>query len=299
MNRSGRQAALAGLGLALLLVGGLFLSGWSNLVSGGLFARFELLSKAPDTWQAAPDGGSFGKSLLEQAGLNTDARMDVETLLAAQQWLGEQVCCVEVSGSRTSQALWDRARAGKGLSCGAMAQLFHEMVSATGTPARVVQLYRSDFDPTDTHVLVEVMLGEGGWAVFDPTFNLTYRDTAGKLLGVQDIRGLLKSARADQIVPLDHGRRTYPASIDTYYLDWRVLFGNAYVVRPCPDCAFWQRLPPLRHWLGPVRYAFGDGLGPLAREHNHHYFTVVVVYPLLGAVLLLALVRVWLGRRGD
>ncbi len=297
MSRSARTAALLGLGLALLSVSALFLGAWREFERGGLYAQIRLLSAAPDTWQMPADGGQFGRFLLEQAGMDFGTRPGITLLLRMQQWLGDQVCCVEVAGSQAEQA-WRRVQAGKGLSCGGMAQLFYEMVAASGLPARVVQLYRSDFDLTDTHVLVEVLIDDR-WVIFDPTFNLTFEDSYGHLLGVREVRDKLASGGISAAIPFDHGKRVYPASISDYYIDWRTLYGSAYLVKPCADCSVWKRLPPLRYWFGPVRYAFGDELGPFAREHNHYYFSVVVAYPLLFVVLVLSFLRVLVSRRGD
>jgi hypothetical protein len=297
MRRGARHLALLVTGLALLLVAALFLSAWKQFERTGLFAQIRLLAEAPDTWQAPADGGQFGRTLSKQAGISA-GKLGIHELLTAQQWLGNQVCCAEVATALPQQA-WARAQAGQGLSCGGMAQLFHEMAAASGVPARVVQLYRSDFDSTDTHVLVEVQLDDGRWAIFDPTFNLTFEDAAGAMLGVQDVRARLASGQSDDVLPRYHGKRVYPADIDDYYIDWRVLHASAYVVRPCPDCNLLQRLPPLRYWYGPVRYAYGDALGPLARGHNHHYFTVVVAYPLLGALLSLVFIRLLIAGRRD
>lgn len=292
--------ALVLLGSALLFVA-LFVDGWSQLRAGGYLARFDTLAEfANSVTGSGSTSNSVGHQLLRQSGYQAGQGADVTALLQLQSWLGNQVCCVGPSGIGTSADHWQSVLQGQGLSCGAMSQLFLEMVSALGLPARLVQLYRSDFVPLDTHVVVEVWVKGSGWVVFDPTFNVTFQTRDGALLGVEAVQARLSDGRAESIVPTYHGGRRYPANIQTYYLDWRTLFGNAYVFSACVDCMLWERLPPFRYWLGPVHYAFGSDLGAFARAYNRLYFMTVVVFPMLASGFFAATlaILIW-GRKKD
>jgi len=277
---------------AFLIVLALFIGHWRQLQTEGLLARFALVSDYVVTVPQVVPGTedlSMLRRVLENAGIGiTTEESEISLALQIQHWLGNQVSRVEVpSPGNTTGELLPQIQAGSGLSCWGMATVYQDLITVLGLPVRRVQLYRSNFEPMDSHVLVEVQIAQGRWAAFDPTFNLSFQDQHGAPLGVAAIRARLAGRDSGQVIPVYHGDRRYPARIDEYYLDWRVLFANAYVADKCTDCSLLERLPPFRYWYGPVRYAFGQDLGSLARQHNRFYFTAVVIYPLLLCALML------------
>lgn len=275
-----------------LLVFGFFIAQSWQLMDEGMLARFAMISKYEDATpnvEPVQAQHSMLYRLLDSSDLRINNDTQMSDLLNIQEWLGNQVSKVGVSSTDAdSEELLAFARTGGGLACGAMAQLFQDLLGVQGIQTRRVQLYRSNFEPTDTHVIVEAQLVNGRWVAFDPTFNLTFHDKEGQALGVAEIRQYIAGLDRDAIITRYHGDRLYPADIQRYDIDWRVLFANAYVASACPDCTLLERLPPLRFWHGPVRYAFGEDIGLLAKQHNRHYFTVVVVYPILAFGVLVA-----------
>jgi len=275
-----------------LLVLALFIGQSWQLMDEGLLARFAMISKYEDAIADVEPGqteNSLLYQLLDSSNLLIQDDSQLSDVLKIQEWLGNQVSKIgDRNADIGSKQLLALARAGGGLACGAMAKLFQDLLHVQGMRTRRVQLYRSDFEPTDTHVIVEAQLMNGRWIAFDPTFNLTFHDKEGRALGVNEIRRYLAGLDREAVVSRYHGDRLYPADIQEYDVDWRVLFANAYVMIACPDCTLLELLPPLRFWYGPVRYAFGDDVGLLATQHNRHYFTVVVLYPILSVGFLLA-----------
>ena len=288
------------LAIALLpvLIAGCVLAVWQTkaLIDDGQWDRLLPISAYPEALGVLSlrrEDADLMRSLINENGLAEGRLPVVDRLLKIQDWLGEQVQIAEVDlTNRYSSELWAKVQSGHGLACGGMALLFRDLVAVQGFPARLVQLYRADTEPDDTHVIVEVSLEGLGWVAFDPTFNLTFRDDHGRLLGVREVRQRMAANPREPVHPTYHGDRAYPAKLETYYLEWRALFANAYTYGYCRDCALWTKLPPFRYWSGPRRYLIGDGLGPLARTHNRMYFWNTVVMPLL--LLWLSAAVLWL-----
>lgn len=289
--------------LALAILAVVFHQQWQHSETGDLHGRIALITDEVVPAQAPRLTGDALARLekqLRSAGIDLGAPADLSTVLKAQQWLGNLVQRAEApSPGNTTAELLPQIEAGRGLTCGGMATVFHDVVIALGMPVRRVQLYRSNSEPLDTHVLLEVRLANGRWIAVDPTFNLTFKGPDDRLLGIGEIRELLTGVGMTAVTPVYHGDRAYPGNIDTYYLDWRVLFANAYVMDRCAQCRWLERVPPLKYWTGPVRYVYGKALGPLAREHNLSYFNLVVVLPLVLALLAVGLIwQLWRCGRG-
>lgn len=288
---------------SLLLVCALFAHQWFHLSEAGLLARFAMIPEGAGAWREVGVRSAETTSLesaLTEAGISGHQAIGISELLKVQQWLGNRVSRIEVlKRNHSASELLAQVAAGRGISCDGMALVLEELATALGLPARRVQLYRSNFEPLDTHVLIEVWLDAHGWVALDPTFNLTFQDEHGGLLGVAAIRQRLAARGGGTVIPVYHGNRSYPARVEAYYLDWRALFSNAYVARACETCTWVLKLPPLRYWFGPVRLAFGEDLGVLPRHHNQLYFLTVVVLPLILGVLALAVVRRFTQCRGQ
>jgi|LGVF01.1.fsa_nt_gb hypothetical protein len=223
--------------------------------------------------------------LLEGAGFSTEKTLRLKDILNLQIWIGNQVSSVaSYSGNESGFGLIQLARNGKGMACGSMSQILSDALTALNMQARIVQLYRSNFNFYDTHMLVEVRLHDNRWVAVDPTFNVTYELPDGTALSVAEIQRKLVKNGGCEINPNYHGDRNYPARLDRYPLDWHFLFSNAYIYVSCVNCPWWRRCPPLRYWLGPMRYGIGDSLGLFTAQHNQLYFLVTVVLPIIFAI---------------
>jgi|GEM_PF-2915356 len=184
------------------------------------------------------------------------------------------------------------ARAGGGLHCGQMADLFVETLRGFGVNARIVTL-ASSLSPrtllvgTSTHTVVEVLL-DGRWVIFDPTFHVSYR-RGGRLLGAAEVHDALVSGNIGEVEPVFHGEVAYPARLESYPVPWMEHFRHVLVARE-HDTAIWKSIPPQRYWMGARYYHVGD---EGARQLDALYFTLVVAVPALcllrGLSLVLAL----------
>jgi hypothetical protein len=253
----------------------------------GMLARIQSIASYDEQEQGRQTDAAIIDALREsvvQAGFRIPRALDADAVLGSQQWLGNQVTRVESGSSRMdSLALWSVAAGGGGLTCWGMSALLRDLIVISGGEARVVQLYRSNYEPNNTHVVVEVRL-DGRWVVFDPTFNVTLHDEEARLLGVSEIRGRLATNPPEPVSIRYHGDRRYPGNLPDYYLDPLSLYANAFAYGDCSSCALWQRLPPFRYWFGPTRYMFGEGPGPLVRQHNRVYLLTTVLLPLSLAI---------------
>lgn len=283
VNRGIRFGALLVLVIACVLLSATFVWQARLLIEEGWWARVAPIADYP-TWAAERRRSTtFGelREAVAASGFDLPATSDMASLLGIQRWLGDQVVDVGAGGNNVnSEMAWNTALSGKGLTCGGMAILFHDLAAMAGAEARVIQLYRSNFEPKDTHVIVEARI-DGNWVAFDPTFNLTFHGSDGHPLGVADIRSRLASNPPRPVEITYHGDRRYPARIENYYLAGFALYANAFTHGGCQGCAIWERLPPFRYWLGPVRFMFGEAPDALVQQHNRLYFAISVVLPLL------------------
>jgi len=274
--------------------GGGFVLGWRSFHESGTFARLYVFNGGDLPARCTKNKGYLsGRSdreinemrmLLSEQGLVREKELELKDLLVLQGWVGNQVKLDKPYwGNESGVRLIELARKGTGLACGSMSVILVDALTALGLPARRVQLYRTNFNLYDTHVLVEVRL-KGRWLALDPTFNLTYELPDKTPLGVAEIQRQLASPGGGDVSAVYHGDRGYPARLDNYPVNWRVLFANAYVEKPLVDNSWWFRLPPMRYWFGPARYGFGNSEGPFSKGHNSFYFLVVVVLPFIAAM---------------
>lgn len=222
---------------------------------------------------------------------------DVRSVEAILRWTMEQVPAIGNPGSATTaRQAYELAKAGDGLACGQMANLFEHALVARGHQARRVQLVRSLFANEDTHMTVEVLDGDR-WVLYDPTFHVSFRHQ-GRLVGAADIHDALLKGQSRQIQPVFYGEVRYPARLGDYYVHWRPLFNNVFVASD-GGTAFWHRLPPFRYWTGP-QWHYYNALNerPLwhAEAISDFYFLFTVILPLMILITGLALLGA-LGRR--
>jgi hypothetical protein len=294
-NRCGSKRIPISLFLLITTIAGItFVVGWSRLEETGMVARLYVFEggdlpssnavSVHDHLLGSERGHSKMRLLLKESGFSPIKNVTLEKILNIQNWLGNQVKAVDShKGSQSGYELMHLAREGTGMTCGSMSLMLEEALLALEVNARTVQLFRTNFNRLDTHVVVEVRLQER-WVVLDPTFNLTYESTDGTPLGIAEIQKSLANSQSDAVTPVYHGDRAYPARLSEYPLNWQVLFANAYVNKPCRDCPWWKRLPPMRFWLGPARYGFGESFGPMARQHNLLYFMLNITLPFIAII---------------
>jgi len=189
------------------------------------------------------------------------------------------VAKIEQGPSSNALAALQHIRRGGGLTCAGMANLYFHVLRSNGITAREVYLSRSCFDTLDTHVTVEVKV-EGGWVIADPTFHVGF-EKGGRLVDAQCISQSLRNGTAADIQPRFYGPVRYPTRLDSYYMPWRILFTNVFVVDRA-RCPLWARIPPFRYWRGPVMYYQRDGR--VSYDHlkfqDRVYFLLMVVLPV-------------------
>lgn len=216
-------------------------------------------------------------NLLKKNGFTPDSEKSVEQVLRLQKWVGDHIHNVGVFfGAITPYELLQEGLKGTPLACDSMSRILREALALLGYKARNVQLYADIFNSDDTHVVVEVFIGDR-WLIFDPTFNVTYQTQEKKLLGVREVQTDLKQKGPESVKAIYHGARVYPARLETYYMDWRPLFTNAAYISTEGTTKF----PPLRWWLGPKYYYFGESPTSLVKSHNSALFISIVVVPTL------------------
>lgn len=115
-----------------------------------------------------------------------------------------------------------------GVLCGCMADLYHGYLDRAGIPNRVVNFAAGLGAPADTHATVEVALN-GKWVILDPTFHVRFWHD-GQPLGARDLMNLYYRHETNQILAQFLGDVTYPARIEKYYIDYRLLPQHVYYV---------------------------------------------------------------------
>ncbi|MDP7034058.1 MAG: hypothetical protein QF752_06150 [Planctomycetota bacterium] len=248
---------------------------WSQLVP--LSDLNHLDANEPYTPFETPDGlKEFYKIL--RVNVLTEKKHSIKQILEIQEFIGNQIQnCGLYLGPERGLALFKKGAAGAPLACGNLSEILQTALTAVGYKVRTIQLYRSDFASNETHVVVEAHV-DGSWKIFDPTFNLTYENN-GKLLGVQKVQELLNK-NPNAVTPVFHGERKYPPRLDSYYMDWRPLFSNAYVSSSTVPIAWWAKLPPLRWWYGPKIYYFGDAPILWAKSNYAVLLVFVAIIPI-------------------
>ena len=278
---------LNNLNLVLLLLLVIFViisfSGIYILRSSGVDVRLIPISELKRSHYYAYDTNLVNSELygmLEENGFSNKDKT-IEQVFMLMTFIGNSVKNVGVYwGEESSFELYKMALSGTPLACGSMSRMMNDALLELGYESRIIQLYRTEFSSTDTHVLVEVFL-DGEWRLLDPTFNITYHKN-GMLLGVSKVQELLRKEGPLAVSIKYHGDRNYPARIKDYYMDWRPLFGNAYVVEYGNSKI--GKLPPLRWWYGPKLYYFGDQAILWVKSANKIYFLFVVVFPIISAL---------------
>lgn len=204
----------------------------------------------------------------------------------------------EAYHSRDIGALFRHVTAGGGTGCSGMADLYLAILQANGIKSRRVAIMRDLYGIWDSHVTVEVFL-DGKWVIADPTFHVNFVKD-GKLLGAQDIKDFIYQGEIHLVQEVFLGEVAYPPRLESYYINWKSLFSNVFVMDFPVESRF-ASLPPFRYWLGP-RYFYQEGFGNKAIHIHFHqdlYMAIVVILPIAILGLGTALLVLWAARVGS
>ncbi len=263
--------------LVVLILGSTALIFW--LRKGALLARLVPV----DSWESINAGRNgdiaWMRQLVAKENWATGSGDIADRAVASLKWTMNRVERVGPTSGTDPQELLAAAEAGSGLDCGGMAAIYSAVLSSIDIKNRTVVLFRNMLDAYDSHVIVEVCLGDGPWAVFDPTFNISFIDQDGQLMSAQDIKTKVFHKHGEGINVVFHGEVAYPPRWDRYYMDIFATFNNVFVKDPGSGGVI-PKLPPLRFWFGSKLY-----YQKLPKESTVHLDTFNRLY-LLAVVLL-------------
>lgn len=222
-------------------------------------------------------------------------------VLAILEWVMNQIPKVEHRYAKSSWAMVEIGRAGGGLICTGMAQIFCDALLANDIPARRVFLQRNMFDSLDTHVTVEVWV-DGKWRIYDPTFHLAFKRNS-TYIGVYEAHDWFVKQKGQDIEVIFLGDVRYPARIDSYRICYEVLFNNVFIETQKHYRSFYN-IPILGCivakgvgvWFGPTRgYPNNDEeLRMMAIDfYRYLYYGTLVFLPAINLVLLLFIFLIW------
>jgi hypothetical protein len=226
-------------------------------------------------------------------------------VLAILEWVMNQIPKVENRYAKSSWKMIEHGRAGGGLICAGMAQVFCDALLANGIPARRVFLQRNMFDSQDTHVTVEAWV-DGKWRMYDPTFHISFKGN-GTHVGVYEARDWFVKQKGRGIEVQFLGDVRFPARIASYPMRYEVLFNNVFItIRQSYSRAY--DIPIFGGfiakaagiWFGPNRgYPVHDsGLSMRAIDfYRYLYYGILVVLPTINLILLLAMWLIWRAAR--
>lgn len=214
-------------------------------------------------------------------------------VLAILEWVMNQFGKVEKWYDKSSWSMVEHGRAGGGLICGGLAQVFKDALLANGIPARSLTFQRNPLSLFDTHAAVEVWI-DGKWRLYDPTFHVALR-AGEERVGVSAAHDWYIKGRGKKVETEFLGDVKYPARLETYPIRYEVFFDNPYVDRR-RDIGMLANIPIVGAWLArELTYASDDtGLDYGAQDfYRAMYYTTVVALPAINLLLLLAVGLVW------
>lgn len=213
-------------------------------------------------------------------------------VLAILEWVMNQIPKVENQYAKSSWEMVEIGRAGGGLICGGMAQLFKDALLALGIPARTVTFQRNLFDLYDTHVSVEAWV-DNKWRLYDPTFHLSLT-ADGERIGAFSARDWFIKGRGQRVELEFLGEVKYPTRVDNYYIRFEAILNNAYV-NSQRDMGFLDDIPFVGRWIGrELLYPISPDLSTMT--HNFYrflYYNTLAVLPTINLVLLIAMGLLW------
>lgn len=204
----------------------------------------------------------------------------VTQAVEALQWTMNQVRKVDYNPQGDDpEALLKSVKAGSGALCGDMADLYRHTLAVAGIPSRKIWLYRDLFS-LDTHATVEVFLN-GKWVLMSPTFGVYFTNAKNQILSVQELKAICFQGKEAGIRPIFINRRSYPAQMKNYYINYILLYNNVFVVEK--PGFFARQIPPFCYWFGTKLYyeRLPNESDAQIRFLQQLYFMLAVVVPVL------------------
>lgn len=215
---------------------------------------------------------------------------DFEKAIIIREWVMNQASKVG-SGmeAKTPYGMLAEMREGRAALCNHMAVVYLTALRSVGMEARLVTLVRSIYDDLDTHVTVEVPI-DGNWVVIDPTFNCYFviDGIPGSASGLH--RLLQKNERPKNFEVVYGGEVSYPAELNSYYLDPLMLYNNVFVAKRLNYSKL--IIPTLYYYYGSS-YVIGDRVGIENSEISIRQYLGIAygfVFPVGFAVSLIAFI---------
>lgn len=241
----------------------------------GIFARLQIVE----------DLSNVGTEFVPEVADRFGKKFTGEDIHQVRIQLMQEVRKAEINFFDASLDLLEVIESGGGLVCGGMAVAYFHSLAGQGYKARIVSFFRHSGITPDSHISVEVF-ENGRWVLYDPTFNTAYLKGPMRL-GAMELQKELLREGASQVKPEFLGEVNYPARLENYYIDWRPLVNNIFVVGRSVSISrdrfglFLAKVPPFRYWFGPVYFYEKD------LQADHHalnkilYFVSMVVLPML------------------
>lgn len=268
------------------------------LIEHSLFARFVPtdLIEEKDFYTQRYSSPFEAKELLNELKKEGIDRLSGEKqILAVLKWTMDQSSTIGDAASLSVPELLRYARSYGSMECNDMGLLFSEALTVVDIPARRIILARNIFDRYDVHSTVEAWF-DGKWRIYDPTFNIspTYR---GEVIGAFEARKVFLQGDGE-IAFRFYGNVKYPARLEIYYMSYRPLFNNVFVVVN-EDRSFLRFFPLISYFRGDF-FAYPDDKSGLSITpivvYNDLHFLMVIVLPL--SLLALVIIFVFYRIRG-
>lgn len=216
--------------LLIFLISALFLFAFYYFVGHVLFAKIVpggaigAMDYRTQTYSTPSEAGVLLDDL-KKAGI--DRLKGEEQVLATLRWTMNQASAIGDATRLNVPELLDYARRGGPMACNDMGLVFSEALSALGIPSRRIVLARNIFDKYDVHATVEAWV-DGKWRLYDPTFNVSPVSN-GEVIGAFEAREIFFHGNWN-IEFRFFGDVRYPARLENYYMRYKPLFNNAFVV---------------------------------------------------------------------
>nr|WP_287412519.1 transglutaminase domain-containing protein [Pseudodesulfovibrio sp.] len=194
--------------------------------------------------------------------------------LKIMQQVGNTITLTEPASGNGKEIL----KSGKALCLG-MTKAFRALLKDNHIESRRVILKRYMVSRYDIHVASEVKINNK-WILFDPTFNLTFHDKDGRNLSAEEIQQNLTYTNKPINLQF-HGKRAYPANINSYYINLKSLF-NIVLVYKNTDHQL-RKYPISRWWYGPQAHIFDHNkdMAVLITMTNTLYMMAILIMPCL------------------
>ena len=129
--------------------------------------------------------------------------------------------------------------------------------------------------------------------MFDPYFNVSFVKRDGELVGAFDIQKALFNGTIREIQPVFYGEVKYPRRIQNYYIDWAILYNNAWIYEKKKSSIFKM---PIFRWFQGTKAKFVKLPNVSMSDFNllnriYFFFTVLLpITILLEGLIILILV---------